>query len=1321
MVSALLIMVLGLLLISCLKPDYKNPFDPNSGFDTTPMQGELTLTQLTDSQVQLGWQLNSSIEGSYIIERSINNGTYDLLAEVGPEINTFTDTALVTSNTYYYHLIGANDEIHTEPLSDSISTNFAPLSAFTIVQQNIHTNQLYWTHDCEYEEGYSIERREISATISSKSEKAIKKEKSRDFIQIADLPANSTSYIDETLTPRVEYEYRIFAYTTWNESPDSTDQILMDFPAPNDLTIVQDDVHTFTLNWQDNSAGEDGFTIERKIDSDDYELIYTTGENETTFTDDINIRDQFDDVYYKIKAIYQSVLSDSVSSSSAITFAAPTYVGYQYLTILSLQIDWQDNSIAEDGFAIDKKVGSAPWQEGYDTVGEDIEQWIDTAAEVNATLKYRIYAFSGNNQSDAFETPEILNAFPPPSNLTIAQNDVHTFTLNWQDNSIGEEGFSIERKIDSGTYELIFTTGENITAYVDDINVRDQFDTIYYRLKAIYQAENSLSVEGSLSIGFPAPAYAGFDKITINSIEISWVDNSNDEDGFYIDKQVGTAAWQMEYDSVGPNVEEWIDTAAEINETLKYRIYAYSGNNQSDYFETPGINNTFPAPTNLLINQDNVHTFTLNWQDNSTGEEGFTVERKIDSGVYILINTTAQNVTTYTDDINVDDQFNTVFYRITAFYQSDFSAGLENSHSLAFPAPTYLDYDILSITSIQLTWQDNSSGEEGFYIDKKVGTNPWQIEFANVGENIETWTDTAAEVATILQYKVYAYSDINQSNSVETDEINNIFPAPTLLQYQLLTITSIQLTWQDNSTGEEGFKIDKKVGTNDWQLEYASVGESIETWTETNAEPNEILQYRVYAYHGTNNTSSLQTGNINNVFSAPSALQYERLTISDIHLTWSDNSNGETGFKIDKKLGGYDWFEDYDIVNENAEEWTDTNANLNWIIQYRIHAYYDGYSSRMIETGVIDNSIPVPGDFTLTGNDTEITLDWTYSLAGIDGFKLARSVTGGTWNENYASFTSSEFQFTDTGLAIGQSYSYKIRAYSGTDYSEYTMAVYYAVAPAGMVYMQGGDFEMGDHFGEGNANELPVHPISLDSYYIAKNEITHADYINFLNDFGVNSNGTYNGSELIAINDANCAIAHNGTNFYFAGNFYAQYEECSVMLVTWYGAVVYCNWLSQQEGITACYDLTDWSCDFTADGYRLPTEAEWEYAARGGVEWLDNYRFSGCHEEADLPDYAWYSVNSGGRVQEVGTKIPNQLGIFDMSGNVSEWCYDWYDETYYSVSSVTNPTGPTTGTMRSVRNGDWQGYYGYCRTAYRFSRTPGSRTITTGFRVVRPF
>ncbi|MCF7911177.1 MAG: formylglycine-generating enzyme family protein [Candidatus Cloacimonetes bacterium] len=236
-----------------------------------------------------------------------------------------------------------------------------------------------------------------------------------------------------------------------------------------------------------------------------------------------------------------------------------------------------------------------------------------------------------------------------------------------------------------------------------------------------------------------------------------------------------------------------------------------------------------------------------------------------------------------------------------------------------------------------------------------------------------------------------------------------------------------------------------------------------------------------------------------------------------------------------------------------------------------------------------------------------------------------------------------------------------------------------------MIFVEGGLFEMGDQFNEGNDDELPVHNVTLSNFYIGQYEVTQGEY--------------------------EAVMGSNPAHSYGVGDYYPVYY------VTWYNAVQYCNALSEIEGLTPCYNLSDWSCDFSVDGYRLPTEAEWEYAARGGLNWEDNYRYSGTTD--NLGDYAWYYNNSGSQTHEVGTKEPNQLNIYDMSGNVCEWCNDWYSSSYYGSSPSSDPTGPDNGSERMVRDGFWNNYASYCRVADRHGDHPSTSQDSVGFRILR--
>ncbi|MBN1343126.1 MAG: SUMF1/EgtB/PvdO family nonheme iron enzyme [Phycisphaerae bacterium] len=175
--------------------------------------------------------------------------------------------------------------------------------------------------------------------------------------------------------------------------------------------------------------------------------------------------------------------------------------------------------------------------------------------------------------------------------------------------------------------------------------------------------------------------------------------------------------------------------------------------------------------------------------------------------------------------------------------------------------------------------------------------------------------------------------------------------------------------------------------------------------------------------------------------------------------------------------------------------------------------------------------------------------------------------------------------------------------------------------------------------------------------------------------------------------------------------------------VTWLDAVRFCNALSKKQGLSLCYDLQTRQCDLDADGYRLPTEAEWEYACRAGTH--GDFPFG--PGESALKDHAWFAANTMGRPSPVGKKRPNAFGLYDMLGNVREWCDDWYDVGAYrqrAGKTAKDPTGPATGVKKVLRGGAWTLSPESCRTWVRYCDDPGFKDACLvnddcGFRIAR--
>ncbi len=182
---------------------------------------------------------------------------------------------------------------------------------------------------------------------------------------------------------------------------------------------------------------------------------------------------------------------------------------------------------------------------------------------------------------------------------------------------------------------------------------------------------------------------------------------------------------------------------------------------------------------------------------------------------------------------------------------------------------------------------------------------------------------------------------------------------------------------------------------------------------------------------------------------------------------------------------------------------------------------------------------------------------------------------------------------------------------------------------------------------------------------------------------------------------------------------FAQREDTAVSQVSWNDAVVFCNWLSKQEKRSPCYRRDaekGWVLDARAKGYRLPSEAQWEFACRAGT--TTQYHFGDQYQS--LSKYAWFNFKSGSNpVRTAGSKLPNAFGLYDMHGNLGEWCQDYYDPKFYRLSESGNPAGPSSGSRRVIRGGDWWTNAVRCRSAFRGYGDQVTRSDDLGFRLSR--
>ncbi len=348
-----------------------------------------------------------------------------------------------------------------------------------------------------------------------------------------------------------------------------------------------------------------------------------------------------------------------------------------------------------------------------------------------------------------------------------------------------------------------------------------------------------------------------------------------------------------------------------------------------------------------------------------------------------------------------------------------------------------------------------------------------------------------------------------------------------------------------------------------------------------------------------------------------------------------------------------------------------------------LQSTYNAACTQATSLTAANGSVPLSVALSLNGNLNDIAkVEWSISKGGV----VVDSSTQ----------RASPFAFTTKAIAL-TSYEGKLDVSAKVTTScagVYTLTGTYDYFFVDVVSVIGGTFAMGSNV---NANEQPVHNVTVNSFYMGKYEVTVAEFRRFIEATGYITDAEKIGNSYAYFN--NTWQYKSGVNWRYnaVGIVRSTTEDKHpVIHISWNDAVAYCTWLSNKTGKT----------------YRLPTEAEWEYAARGGIN-SKGYTYSGSNS---IDEVAWYSSNANSATHEVGLKKANELGLYDMSGNVWEFCSDWYGA--YSSSSSSNPTGPGSGTYRVFRGDCWSNNAPGSRVALRGYTTPETRNSGYGFRIV---
>jgi hypothetical protein len=458
--------------------------------------------------------------------------------------------------------------------------------------------------------------------------------------------------------------------------------------------------------------------------------------------------------------------------------AAPSNLMAEAASTTSIDLTWQDNSTAENGFSIERWNGSAwvqiDWQPDNDT------NYTNTGLTPGTVYHYRVLAFNATILSppsnEAIESTPTTSGIPvAPTSLVLASKTSSTVQMAWTDNSSNENGFSIERQI-SGTWTQIGWVPDNVQEYgVTGLtaNTAYNFRVLAFNGYGNSGTTNELNVTTSANLTNPAaPSGLTVGTVTSSTVALSWTDNASNENGYSIERLISSTWTQIGW------VPEDVTTFTEIELTAvtaySYRVLAFNGlglsptSNQVSATTLPASGSP-NAPSNLFLDAATSSSLTLRWSDNAFNENGFSIER-LKNSVWTQIGWVPENTVTFTESgLSVNS---THSYRVLAFNGSGLSGTTNtlNATTLSTPsipnAPTNLVVNGMTSSTVTLSWTDNSFNENGFSIERQIGGTWTQIGW--VPEDVRTFTDTGLASGTSYSYRVVAFnaSDLSAPTNV---------------------------------------------------------------------------------------------------------------------------------------------------------------------------------------------------------------------------------------------------------------------------------------------------------------------------------------------------------------------------------------------------------------------------------------------------------------------------------------------------------------------------------------------------------------------------